>query len=163
MIVFDGRLWFRTLRCRVPHFQHQIFVASPPHDVFEVIADVTTHPQWQQGLLRSELLGDDPVGTGQKGVEVRRILGLELRFPYQITVYSPPRAWGFRVLKGPLRLAAKLTLKSERSGTLIESDLHLPGLLGWLLGRSMLSQQRDNYIRLKSLVEGRARKAVYLP
>jgi hypothetical protein len=81
------------------------------------------------------------------------MFGREVRFPYEITVHSSPKAWGFRVLEGPIRLSAILSFTTERDGTRVESELHVPGALGHLLGPLMLSQQRGNYARLKALLE----------
>ncbi len=81
------------------------------------------------------------------------MLGREMRFPYEIAVYSAPRTWGFRVLEGPLRLAATLSFTSRGDGTLVESELSIPGALAHLLGPLMLRQQRRNYARLKELLE----------
>jgi hypothetical protein len=48
---------------------------------------------------------------------------------------------------------AVLSFTSENGGTLIRSELTIPGILGVLLGRLMLSQQKQNYQRLKQLLE----------
>ena len=82
------------------------------------------------------------------------MLGREMRFPYEIAVYSCPSAWGFRVLEGPLRLSAVLSFAAEPGGTRVASELTIPGVLGRLLGPLMVAQQRRNYARLKELLEG---------
>jgi uncharacterized protein YndB with AHSA1/START domain len=137
----------------MPVFRHQIWIARPIEPVFAAVADASTHPRWQQGLVRSEKSHVRGEGVGAQGFEVRRMLGHEIRFPYEITVYRPPRAWGFRVPHGPLQLAATLSFSHSNEGTLIESELRVPGLLGLLLGRSLLAQQRHNYACLKQLLE----------
>jgi uncharacterized protein YndB with AHSA1/START domain len=134
-------------------FHHTIFIARPIETVFAAVADVRTHPQWQAGLLQGEVETDHPMGVGTRGVEVRKLFGRTARFPYEITVYDPPNAWGFRALAGPVRPAAVLTLSSCDNGTHVESELTIPGPLGLLLGRAMLAQQQGNYLRLKELIE----------
>ena len=134
-------------------FHHEVFIAQPVEKVFAAVADVKTHPQWQDGLLRTEVEGDSQARVGARGVEVRRMFGREQRFPYEITVFNPPQAWGFRTPAGPIRPSATVTFSSEKSGTLIKSELTTPGPLGFLIGPAMLSQQRRNYVRLKELLE----------
>ena len=134
-------------------FTHDIVIAHPVERVFATIADVTTHPRWQQGLVRTETVGAAPASVGARGVEVRRMIGREVGFPYEITVYAPPHRWGFRVLEGPVRLAVVLTFTSCDEGTRIQSTLQVPGVLGPLVGRMLLSQQRRNYARLKMMLE----------
>jgi uncharacterized protein YndB with AHSA1/START domain len=134
-------------------FRHQIFIARPIEVVFGAVADVRTHPQWQAGLLQIEVPTDSVAGVGARGVEVRQLFGRTARFPYEITVYDPPRAWGFRALAGPVRPAAHLTFSPHDDGTQVESELNIPGFFGFLLGRAMLAQQQRNYARLKQLLE----------
>jgi uncharacterized protein YndB with AHSA1/START domain len=129
----------------VPAFRHIAFIARPIEIVFAAVADVRTHPQWQAGLLRTELEPDSPMGVGTRGVEVRQLFGRTSRFPYEITVYDPPHAWGFRALAGPLRPSAVLAFSSRNQGTFIESELIIPGVFGFLLGRALLSQQQTIY------------------
>jgi len=102
--------------------------------------------------VRSECDGHSHV-VGASGAEIRRFLGLEVRFPYEITVYEAPRLWGFRALGGPVRPQAVLTLEAESDGTRVTSRLTVPGLLGWLVIGPMLQQQRKNYQTLKRLLE----------
>jgi len=146
-------LRFSLRRFAVAAFRHTIFIARPVETVFTAVADVRTHPQWQAGLIQTEVEADHPMGVGTRGAEVRKLFGRMVRFPYEITVYDPPRAWGFRALAGPIRPSAVLTLSSHNDGTVIESDLTIPGPLGFLLGWAMLAQQKRNYIRLKELLE----------
>lgn len=140
-------------RFAVAVFHHTAFIARPIETVFAAVADVRTHPQWQAGLLQGEVETDHPMSVGTRGVEVRKLFGRMARFPYEITVYDPPRAWGFRALAGPVRPAAILTFSSRDDGTHIESELVIPGPLGFLLGRVMFAQQQRNYVRLKELLE----------
>src|SRR4051794_12296465 len=114
-------------------FHHQLLFACPIEKVFAVVADATTHPQWQAGLIRTDAKKGSAERVGAKGVEVRRMFGREMEFPYEITVYDPPRAWGFRATSGPIRPAATLTFSRHDGETLVQSELTVPGLLGTLV------------------------------
>ncbi|HUI80895.1 MAG TPA: SRPBCC family protein [Bryobacteraceae bacterium] len=136
----------------MPVFRHEIFIERPVDAVFAAVADVHTHPKWQAGLLEADAAAG-VLRVGGKGVEVRRVFGRVARFPYEITHCDPPNVWGFRVLDGPIRPAAVLSFKNAQSGTIITSQLTIPGLAGWLLGLVMLRQQKRNYQGLKRLLE----------
>ena len=136
--------------------RHEIVIAQPVERVFAAVADVTTHPKWQEGLFRTETVGGTPASVGARGVEVRRMFGREFRFSYEITIYAPPHAWGFRVVEGPVLLSAVLSFTSRDQGTLVQSELQIPGLLGPFVGRALLMQQRRNYARLKRMLEDRS-------
>src|SRR4051812_33902416 len=105
---------------------HDIYIGRPSSDVFNAVADLHTHSKWQQGLVRTEHSERDGFGAGTKGAEVRRILGREVRFPYEITVHEPPLRWGFRATSGPVRPSAVLAFETEGSGTRITSTLSIP-------------------------------------
>ena len=135
------------------NFRHEIFIARPVETVFAAVANVHTHPQWQDGLLKELVESDSYARVGARGAEVRRMFGREVRFPYEITIYKPPSVWGFLALEGPIRPSAILTFISQNNGTLLKSELTISGLMGVLVGRAMFSQQRKNYARLKELLE----------
>ena len=97
----------------MPVFRHQIVIARGVEAVFAAVADVRTHSHWQQGLLQTEVEGDDLHHVGARGVELRRVLGRVARFPYVISVYDPMRAWGFRALEGPIRPSAVLRFTGQ--------------------------------------------------
>lgn len=137
----------------MPTFHHEILIASPIETVFATLADVKTHAQWQEGLLRSEGDEQDYAHVGAKGFEVREMFGREVRFPYEISVYESSQRWGFRTLSGAVRPSAIISLSSQKDGPLIQSELTVPGVLGFLLGPMLLSQQRKNYVRLKHSLE----------
>jgi|SRR6185369_15066060 len=135
---------------------HIIRIAAPRATVFETIADVASHHRWQKGLLRSEC-GENARSVGARGAEVRRMLGREIRFPYEITVYEPPARWGFRAIGGPIRPEAVIELHADNEGTRVESKLTVRGALGWLVIGSMVRQQQRNYAELKRLLEAAPR------
>ena len=136
----------------MPVFRHKIFIERPIDRVFAAVADVSTHPKWQAGLIQTQAKDHLP-RAGEKGIEVRRMLGRQMRFPYEITQFEPPSAWGFRATEGPIRPSAALSFQVTGDGTTITSRFTIPGVGGWLLGPILLRQQKRNYRRLKELLE----------
>lgn len=137
----------------MPTYRHEITINRPIEKVFATIADVHTHPKWQEGLVRSESGSSEKMGIGATGTETRKMFGREAQFPYRITLYNPPNEWGFEATSGPIRPSASLHFSSQNGGTRIESGLNIPGFMGWLMGGMMFAQQKRNYLRLKELLE----------
>ena len=133
-------------------FRHEIYIKASIDAVFAAVANVREHPKWQSGLVETAVNSPVP-RAGERGIEVRRLLGRTSRFPYEITYFEPPHKWGFRALEAPIRPAAVLSFKTTGVGTTITSDLVIPGILGWLLGPMLLRQQKRNYVKLKALLE----------
>lgn len=104
---------------------------APIDSVFALYAQYDRHPEWQPGLLRSELTTVGPVAVGTRGREVRRLLGRDVLFPYVITEHEPPSRSAFRTLEGPLRPEGLATFVADERGTRMEfwMDLGARGIL----------------------------------
>ena len=60
---------------------------------------------------------DGPVAVGTRGLEVRRIFGRQVAFPYVITEHEPPSRSAFRTLEGPLRPEGTATFTALERAT----------------------------------------------
>src|SRR5215475_7499062 len=107
---------------------HEIQIAAPPAKVFEALANVHTHPLWQQGLVRTRADADQPT-VGQHGAEFRKMLGREMRFAYEITAFEPGKAWSFKATSGPVRPQVRVELSESNGGTRMVSHMEVPGIL----------------------------------
>jgi hypothetical protein len=137
----------------MPTFKHQITIEVSAARVFDAVADVKTHLKWQKGLVGSEVEGAGIMSVGKRGVEIRKMFGREKRFSYEVTHFERPKEWGFKAISGPIRPEAVLQLREVGGKTVLESEMKIPGLLGFLLGGLLLKQQKENYVRLKELLE----------
>jgi uncharacterized membrane protein len=100
-------------------------VDAPIQSVFEKYAQYDRHPEWQAGLLRAELTSAPSVASGTRGIEVRRLFGREMSFPYIITEHVAPRRSAFQTLQGPLRPAGVASFSAVAGGTRIDFDMDL--------------------------------------
>ena len=100
-------------------------IAAPVESVFEKYAQYDRHPEWQAGLLRATLVGDGPVACGTRGLEVRRLFGREVSFPYQITEHVAPCRSAFATLDGVLRPAGVARFAPVAAGTRMEFEMEL--------------------------------------
>jgi uncharacterized protein YndB with AHSA1/START domain len=113
------------LDCRVNRGRAVIDIDGPIQSVFDMYAQYDRHPEWQPGLLRAELTSGANVAAGTRGIEVRRMFGREISFPYVITEHVAPHRSAFQTLAGPLRPAGIASFTSVESGTRMEFAMEL--------------------------------------
>ncbi|MGA2521057.1 MAG: SRPBCC family protein [Acidimicrobiales bacterium] len=130
-----------------------ILVERPSAEVFSYLADPRTHHEWQPDLLRTELVTDGEIGVGTRGVEVRRLLGREIRAPFQITRREPPTRQEFHTTGGPVRPDGTMRCESIGEATKVTYEFQLHGPMGRLLARVIGKGLCPNLARLKERLE----------
>jgi carbon monoxide dehydrogenase subunit G len=87
----------------MPHAEHTITVARPPHAVFDYLADGTHNREWRAGVLEIERTSE----ADGEGATYRQVLagpaGRRIDGDYRITVFDRPRRLEFQVTAGPAR------------------------------------------------------------
>ncbi len=137
-------------------------VDAPIQSVFDKYAQYERHPEWQPGLRRAELTGGPSVAPGTRGIEVRRLFGREMSFPYVITEHVAPRRSAFKTLQGPLRPAGIASFSAEAGGTRVEFEMDLGAqgalrLLSNLLTPLLRRQTQADLEGFKAWVEAELR------
>ena len=135
------------------HHTIRIHIARPVEAVFGAVADVNTHPQWISQVIRTETSDPLPLKVGSHVDDVMRMFGREMRGTFEVIKVDPPHAIGIHFISGPMRPTNHMTFSSENDGTLLESETTIPGLMGVLMGRMVISQQQRNLQTLKELLE----------
>lgn len=124
--------------------RRDVVVARPRDAVFDYLADVSRHCEWNADLVRTEMVDPGPVGVGSRGVEVRRMLGRELRSPFVITRHEPPVRQDFHTTGGVVRPDGVLRCEEDGEGTRVSYEVTLRGplapLMAAVIGRGI---QRD--------------------
>jgi uncharacterized protein YndB with AHSA1/START domain len=99
----------------MPHAEHTITVARPPHEVFDYLADGTHNREWRPGVLEIERTS---TAVGE-GATYRQVLagpsGRRIDGDYRVTVFEPPRRLEFLVTAGPARPAGVFELSENGS------------------------------------------------
>ncbi|MGH3090797.1 MAG: SRPBCC family protein [Gaiellaceae bacterium] len=86
---------------------HSVEIDRSPEDVFAYVTDPTRFPEWQDAVVRAGPKGSGPLQQGSK-IELTRKMGKrEQTMTSELTEYSPPRSYAFRVLDGPVRALGK--------------------------------------------------------
>jgi len=86
---------------------HSVEIDRKPDEVFAYVTDPARFAEWQDNVVRAELIDDGPVQQGSKLTMTRRMGKREVSMTSQLTEYDPPRSYAFRVLDGPVRARGK--------------------------------------------------------
>jgi hypothetical protein len=136
----------KTVQCAV-------VVERPVHTVFDYLADVGRHHEWNTALERTELLDPGPTGEGTRAVEVRRILGREVRSPFVITRHVPPSRQDFHTTDGPVRPDGVMRCVEDPRGTRASYQLTLRGPLAHVFAFAIGREMPKNLANVKRILE----------
>ena len=79
---------------------HSVEISRSPEDVFAYVTDLSRFTEWQEGVVRAAVEGDQPMSVGSKTTMTRRVGGRERTMTTEVTEYSPPRRFAFRGIDG---------------------------------------------------------------
>jgi len=96
---------------------HSVEISRSPEDVFAYVTDLSRFTEWQEGVVRAAVEGDQPMSVGSKTTMTRRVGGRERTMTTEVTEYSPPRRFAFRGIDGPIRPSGKGTIEPVGDGT----------------------------------------------
>jgi uncharacterized protein YndB with AHSA1/START domain len=86
---------------------HSVEIDRSPEDVFAYVTDPSRFPEWQNAVVRARPEGSGPVQPGSRVQLTRRMGKREQTMTSELTEYSPPRSYAFRVIDGPVRALGK--------------------------------------------------------
>jgi hypothetical protein len=130
-----------------------VFIARPQEVVFDYLADVRRHHEWNRILDRTDVLNDGPIGEGTRAVEVRRAFGREMRSPFVITLHRPPDRQDFHTTGGPVRPDGVLRCVAEAGGTRASYEMTLHGPLGRIFASMIKRGMPANLANVKRILE----------
>jgi uncharacterized membrane protein len=122
--------------------KESIEIARRPEDVFAYIDDLASHGEWQEQVVRAHVDTDGPTRVGSRSTETRRVGGREQAMTYEVTEHSPPRAFAFRGVNGPIRAIGRATVEPLGDGAQSRVTLDLD-FEGHGLGKLMLPLVRN--------------------
>ncbi|MGH3030599.1 MAG: SRPBCC family protein [Gaiellaceae bacterium] len=86
---------------------HSVEINRSPEDVFAYVTDPSRFPEWQDAVVRAGVEGSGPLQQGARISLTRRMGKRERTMTSELTEYSPPRSYAFRVIDGPVRALGK--------------------------------------------------------
>jgi carbon monoxide dehydrogenase subunit G len=126
-----------------------IEIARTPEDVFAYLTDVSNLPAWQAGV-KSATVRDGRIE------ETRSLLGRELHTTLEIFERDEPRLFTLRALNGPVPFTVRHELEPAGGGTrlTVTAEGDVPGFAAGLVARRAEKQFRQDFERLKQILEG---------
>jgi len=148
----------------VPPLVHSVEIDRKPDDVFAYVTDPSRFSEWQEAVVRAGRLGDGPIETGSRISLTRRMGKREQTMTSELTEYSPPRSYAFRVVDGPVRARGKGTFEplsnGERTRFTFELDFDGHGigkiLVPLVVRRQAAKELPESHESLKKQLEGGA-------
>jgi uncharacterized protein YndB with AHSA1/START domain len=86
---------------------HSVEIDRRPEDVFAYVTDPTRFPEWQDAVVRASPQDSGPIKEGSRISLTRRMGKREQTMTSELTEYSPPRSYAFRIIDGPVRALGK--------------------------------------------------------
>jgi len=126
-----------------------IEIARTPEDVFAYLTDVSNVPEWQSGVRSATL-------RAGRIEEKRSLLGRELRTSLEIVEQDPPRLFTLRALNSPVPFTVRHELEPAGDGTrlTVVAQGEVPGFASGLVARRAEKQFRNDFARLRQILEG---------
>ena len=95
---------------------HSIEIDRSPEEVFAYVTDPDRFPEWQAAVVSARRLDDGPMRAGSRLSLTRRIGKREQTMTSELTEYSPPQSYAFRVTDGPVRAIGNGRFEPLREG-----------------------------------------------
>lgn len=138
--------------------EKSIYIACPVEDVFHMISNVETYPDWQDDVEFAERVTEGELRVGSQSRVVRNAMGRKMDSIFELTAYDPPGFLTVQSVSGQVSLGVSWTLVSENGGTqaTITIDGEMSGF--FKLAEGMITKQLeqsldDQFAKLKSMLE----------
>jgi uncharacterized protein YndB with AHSA1/START domain len=133
-------------------------IARGPEDVFDYVADLSRHAEWQDQIVSVRVDTDGPTRVGSRATETRRVPGGPREFTYEMTEFDRPSRASFRGLNGPIRPVGTMTIEPSANGSRVTLQLDFEGhgvgrLLLPLVRMDARRQVPQDQAQLKSRLE----------
>jgi uncharacterized protein YndB with AHSA1/START domain len=95
---------------------HSVEINRRLEDVFAYVTDPSHFTEWQDAVVSAHAEGSGPLQEGTRIVLTRRTGKRERTMTSELTDYSPPRSYAFRVTDGPVRALGNGTFEAVGDG-----------------------------------------------
>ena len=142
---------------------HSVEIDRSREDVFAYVTDPTRFHEWQEPVVRASRHDAGPVQQGSRISLTRRMGKREQTMTSELTEYSPPESYAFRVVDGPVRAMGKgrfETLGDARTRFTFELDFEGHGLgkllVPFFVRRQAAKELPESHANLKKQLESGA-------
>jgi uncharacterized protein YndB with AHSA1/START domain len=141
---------------------HSVEIDRSPEDVFAYVTDPSRFPEWQDAVVSAKAHGSGPVQQGSRIELTRRMGRREQTMTSEMTEYSPPKSYAFRVIDGPVRALGKGAFEplgeGDRTRFTFELDFEGHGigklLVPLVVRRQAAKELPQSHANLKKRLEG---------
>lgn len=143
----------------MPKLNASVVINRPIAEVSAFLDDPKNVPKWESGLIVSEQTSEGPVGVGNTGRRVNKIMGRRIESTWELTEYAPPARSAFKSTSGDISYTGSVELEAVDGGTRVtySVDAQMSGfiwrLLDPLMGMFAQRQFRSDMNRLKEVLE----------
>jgi uncharacterized protein YndB with AHSA1/START domain len=137
---------------------HSVDIAREPERVFGYITDPSHWTEWQDAVVRARKEGDEPFHQGSRVSMTRRMGRREQDMTAELTDWSPPRSYAFRVVDGPVRAFGNGVVEPVGEGSRFRFEIDFEGhglgkLLVPLARRQARKELPETHANLKRRLE----------
>ena len=125
--------------------EQEFLVKAPPARVFAYVTDPAKLPEWQPTAISVTNESGGPIRAGTRLREVRRgPFGKRLEQLVEVSEYEADRAFGLRIVDGPLKVDGRYVFEESGDGTCVKfrAEGRAPRLLKPLLARQFARYHR---------------------
>ena len=137
--------------------EDSVFIHQPINKVFEYVTDFENNPQWQTGIVTTEVTSTAPFGKGSTYSCVNRFLGFRFESEGIIAEYEPNKICSYRFTSGSVSGESSFVFETVNGGTKFTTrgKLKLKNLklAGFLVNRKARRQVHSDLKRLKRILE----------
>jgi carbon monoxide dehydrogenase subunit G len=141
------------------HMSGTLRIARPVEEVFAAVVD---EPSWNPAIRSATMLTPPPPGAGSRYEVVMDLGRGGMPMQLEFTAFDPPNRLASRTSSSMMTTAGEVTCTPDGDGTLLAWDwqyrLHGAMRVGGPVFALFAGRwERRNWLRLRSLLEGRAR------
>ena len=140
------------------HFRDAIIINRPVTEVWAFLQQPNSEAAWHPGVIEEKRTSSGELGVGATGIEVRKVFGRRMEFPWEITQFEPEHRVTTRSTGGPVVWEATYLLEPVENGTSFVLDYRQEATGLWrllLLGAPIVMRQqaKSDLANLKRVVE----------
>jgi uncharacterized protein YndB with AHSA1/START domain len=143
---------------------HSVEISRSSEDVFAYVTDPSHFPEWQDAVVSVRRIDTGPIEQGSKISLTRRTGKREQTMTSELTEYSPPRSYAFRVTDGPVRAvgSGRFEPLDEGARTRFTFELDFEGhgigklLVPLVVRRQAAKELPESHANLKRRLESEA-------
>lgn len=119
----------------MPVIEESVFIARPPQEVFDFISEPANIPVWDSSVMKTEMVGAEPVGLGSRARGTSKIMGRHFDWTTELTEFESPVRLTATSVEGQMKFAVSNVLEPAEGGTKLTYHIDAESGLGGVFGK----------------------------